>query len=142
MPDIDGVVEVLADFTPLHSVADLKPEFGGRHHRLDPIRKRRGNESIHPHRALILVPITERQIEEPTLDRNVIIGEKVENGVGQIGTGAIVAEPRFQHALKQNPVGRAIEQHRLEIKEEGILGLMREIGEGAALLIDDVIHTG
>ena len=117
----DRVIQVLAERAELHPASKLDSDFRRRNHRLNSERQRRGNKPVHPHRALALIPVTERLIEKPGHHLHVIVEKNLEICSGQIDSRPGASKRRAEHALEQDPVSRAVQEHRLPVEEERIL---------------------
>ena len=65
-----------------------------------------------------LMSSTEWLVEKPGLDRHVVVEKDLEIGGRQISSRAGRAEPGAEHTLEEDPIRRAIQDHRLPIEEE------------------------
>src|ERR1039457_1611781 len=64
------VVEILAEPAELHAAPKLDSKLRARNDSLNSKRQRRRDKPVRPHRALGFVPVTERLVEKPGLDRH------------------------------------------------------------------------
>src|SRR5208282_4525281 len=138
----DRVVEILTERAELRAASKLDSNLPRRNHRLNSKRQRRGDKPVHPHRALVLVPVTERLIEKPGHDLHIIVKENLKISGRQVNSRPGTSKRRADHALEHDPVSRAVQNHRLPIEKERVLRRMMKAVEGAALLVIDKVAAG
>src|SRR5262249_43950070 len=99
------IVQILSKGAPLEAAPKLQAQLGRWDDCLCPVKERRGHEAIHPDRALGLVPVTERLIEDTGVDLEIVVEKQLPHRDWQLELSAgALRETGFDFAYERYPI--------------------------------------